>query len=358
MTKKRNIVFFTKYTASGPSSRYRSFSYFEYLENDFQIFSYPLFDDSLSNNGGIKISFKVFILFFNRIFKIIKSIYRSNLIVIEYELFPYFPPFFEYLFKLFGVKFVLDFDDAIFHNYDNNKNFIIRFLLGQKIARIASLANGVVTGSSYLSDYFIKYNKNVIQIPTSIKFRIYDSKFNRENLNEIVVGWLGSKTTSKNLFSLVSVIHKFSKHYSNVKFLFCGFDKFEEYRFFGLPVDFLEWSPTNEFKFLNMISIGIMPLDDNLFNKGKCGFKLIQYMAFGLPTLSTPTTSNVDINKGNNNLFANSNDEWFNELSFFVNNLDKMKLVGELNKQIVMDNYSVEVNYLKMKLFYNNILIN
>lgn len=356
--KKSKIIYFTKYTAEGASSRYRSYQYLPFLANDFDIIYYPLFDDELSKKGGIKLSFKVVISYFKRFTQFFSNLFSTDLFVIEYELFPYTPPVFEYLLYLFNRKFILDFDDAIFHNYDNSRYSLIKWLLKDKISFISSKSNLIITGSTYLSEYFRKFNANVIQIPTSICFVNYTDKisFNTKS-NKLVIGWLGSKSTSKNLINLLPVFHQLSFQFNSISFLFCGFDTNLKYLFKDVNnLEFIEWSPENEFIFLNSIDIGIMPLDDNLFNKGKCGFKLIQYMAMGKMTISTPLLSNVEINQGNKNLFATNNLEWFEKISFLLENRLLLNETGVNNIKIVENFYSCENNYLKYVAIFKSLI--
>lgn len=356
--KKSKIVYFTKYTSKGPSSRYRSYQYIPFLDNDFEITYLSLFDDELSQKGGIRFSFKVVILYLKRLKQLFSKLYTTDLFVIEYELFPYTPPIFEYLLYLFNRKFILDFDDAIFHNYDNNRYFLIKWLLKDKISFISRKSTLIITGSTYLSDYFRKFNANVIQIPTSICFENYANKINlKSKSNNLVIGWIGSKSTSKNLINLLPVFYQISNQYDSISFLFCGFDTNLKHLFEDVHnLKFIKWSQENEFIFLNSIDVGIMPLDDNLFNKGKCGFKLIQYMAMGKMTISTPLLSNVEINHNNNNLFASDNSEWIEKISFIFENKHILNDIGEKNRIIVEKFYSCEINYSKYVNIFKSLI--
>ena len=130
-----NIVYFTKYTDKGPSSRYRSYQYKSYLEKEFNVYYYPLIDDDYIQNlyTNKKINYyQIVIAYLSRIYHVLKYLGTDKLVVIEYELLPYFPPILEYLLSRTNVKFVLDYDDAIFHNYDLHYNSIVRYLFKNK----------------------------------------------------------------------------------------------------------------------------------------------------------------------------------------------------------------------------------
>lgn len=353
--KKPKIFYFTKYTTEGPSSRYRSFQYFPYFENHFTLIVYSLFDKDLSKKGGISLSFKVLYLFLKRIFHIIKVIFSNGLIVIEYELFPYTPPFFELILVLFKKKFILDFDDAIFHNYDKNSNKLVKFFLSEKIPTISKNASAIITGSTYLTNYFLNYNKKVFQIPTSIKFQHYQCKFKiKHKTKNVTIGWLGSKSTSYNVLLLSNIFKSLSNKYPNLNFLFCGLDKNLYVNFREINSHFIEWTEENEFLFLNSIDVGIMPLENNFFNNGKCGFKLIQYMAMGKLTISTPLLSNVEINGDNNNLFAENLSQWEFAIDLIMSNNILFDKIGLSNRNRVEKFYSCESNYNKyLEIFYS-----
>jgi hypothetical protein len=180
----------------------------------------------------------------------------------------------------------------------------------------------------------LQFNSNVFQIPTSIYNSYYKSKKStKSHCDKIIIGWLGSKSTSKNLINLLPVFKAFSNKNQSLEFHFCGFDKNLVYLFNDIKnLFFIDWTPQNEFVFLNSIDIGIMTLDDNLFNKGKCGFKLIQYMAMGKMTISTPLLSNLEINHDSENLFASSNSEWISQIDFLSNNIE---LINNVSKKIL-----------------------
>lgn len=355
-----NIIYFTKYTKKGPSSRYRSYQYKEYLEKEFDVIYYPLFDDDYINNlygNKSRNYYNLMVSYIVRLFQVLKYLWSDKIIFIEYELLPYFPPILEYLLYKTKVKIVLDYDDAIFHNYDLSSNFIVRILLKNKIPSIVKYANSVITGSPYLSNFLYKYNSNIIEIPTSINFESYKEKFNNKSSSDLIsIGWIGSKSTSINVINIKDVIKKINEMNPLVIFKFMGFDSALKSQLNLLNVEFYNWSEKEEMFFLNNIDLGIMPLDDTPFNRGKCGFKLIQYMAKGKPTISTPLETNVKINRGNDNLFASSEEEWITGIMRFIANLNYYQEVGVKNKTIVEKYYSVEENSLKYIQLFKKIL--
>lgn len=354
---KHKIIYFTKYSPKGPSSRYRTFHYLPFFQQQYDIVVFPLFDDHYIDvlySGSEKISpFYILKRYLKRVIQVLLLTRKNSFVVIEYELFPYFFSLFEYILKWKGVKFILDFDDAIFHNYDASPYKIVRSLFGKKIVSIAKLADHIITGSPYLTEYFQQYNSAVTEIPTSIDLGKYESSYHPGIQGDrFLIGWLGSNATAKNLVPLIPVFQAISTKYPNVIFEFCGVSaevrsKFEKFRF-----EITEWSFANELLFLNKIDLGIMPLEMNKFNMGKCGFKLIQYMAMGKPTVSTPLSANIKIDNHCGNLFANNTQEWIDAFEKAIHTYDLLKAVGERNRLVVKLGYSIQSNYQKYLNIY------
>ncbi|BDB56768.1 glycosyltransferase family 4 protein [Flavobacterium ammonificans] len=354
-----SIVYFTKYTEKGPSSRYRSFQYKDILEKEFHIQYYPLFDDDYINNlyANKKINYyQILTSYCSRIFKVLKYLRTDKIVFIEYELLPYFPPILEYLLYKTNVKIILDYDDAIFHNYDLHSKKMVRYLYGNKIPSIVKYANTVITGSPYLSSYLNRFTTKIVEIPTSVNYANYKSKcqFKTSN-NSISIGWIGSKSTSINIINIKEVIKKIYGINPKITFKFMGFDSNLKSQLDLPNVEFYNWSVKEELIFLNDIDLGIMPLEDTPFNRGKCGFKLIQYMAMGKPTLSTPLEANVKINRNNSNLFATNKDEWVECINKFISNESFYREVGFRNQKIVEEYYSVEANSISYINIFNQL---
>lgn len=339
------ILFFTKYDYNGPSSRYRIYQYFPlYKKNNLIISSNSLLGNWYlkRNNFFFLFYFKAIISHFNRLYFILKA-FRYDLIYIEYELFPYFPPIFEFLFKKFNIKFVLDYDDAIFLNYKLSNNFLIRKFLTNKIDKIISYSDFVITGSPYLTQYASVFNKNVYEIPTSLNPESYKKKYTSTN-NVLTIGWIGSKSTSNNLILLLDVFNMLNQ-FIKYELVLIGFDDSLKFIFSkDINVKFITWNSQTEIEEIDKLDVGIMPLSNSQWNLGKCGFKLIQYMACSKPTISTPLPVNVKINRDSNNLFANSDTEWLDAFIAIYNNRIRFMDVGKKNYTIFSEYYSIEKN--------------
>jgi glycosyltransferase involved in cell wall biosynthesis len=115
----------------------------------------------------------------------------------------------------------------------------------------------------------------------------------------------------------------------------------------GIPYRIITWSEQIEVLEIRNFSVGIMPLDDTPFNNGKCALKLVQYMAIGIPTISSPLLSNVNINRGSGNLFATTQDEWYSAFAQVIQNQEKYKNIGLMNREIALQHYTVQANVNK-----------
>lgn len=346
------LLFFPKYTEKGASSRYRTYQYLQYF-NEYEIEVFPFFDNRYRPSQSFKSIqgvFYVVFCYFRRSLNMLR-IKRSDLVFLEKEFMPYLP-FNTFFFKLFKINYIVDYDDAIFHNYDLHQNRIIRFLLKDKVSKVIKFSKTGITGSPYLTEYAKKYNENVVEIPTSINLNKYKTN-NNPISSKFIIGWIGSKATSYNLLSLIPVFESLKAKDINFEIRCIGFDRQLESQFKNLPLCIVNWSSETEVEEISKFSVGIMPLENTSFNKGKCAFKLIQYMACSIPTISTPLSANIKVNRHNFNLFANSKDEWVNAFSELNKNPKRFKEIGQVNRTIVENHYSIQCNINIYKNIFN-----
>lgn len=322
---------------------------------------YPLFPSKYIHDlyGKGKKNWKILVPnYFKRFFQIL-FLRNYDILFIEYELFPFVPYFFEKL-ALFGKKnIVLDYDDATFHTYDKHNYRIIHWFCGNKIYKLANKASLIITGSPYLTKVLKEYNKNIIEIPTSInfnKYQIFNKTVASSTISSFKIGWVGSKNTSVNILPLKEVFIELQKK-ANIELVLIGFDNALLHNLKGVNYKSVTWRAETEIETISSFDVGIMPLEDKFFNYGKCGFKLIQYMACGIPTIATPLEANVKINRENDNLFATTNAEWM--LAFEKILKEKVYYkneVGKANKEIVKKFYSTESNEIIYVSVFNTLM--
>lgn len=337
------ILFLPKYNELGPSSRYRIYQYLDSYKNaGIDVKVSPLFGAHFfTNNKIIKIVYTLF-YYLRRAFELLQ-VYKYDLIYIEYELFPYFPSLFEKLLSVFNVKYIVDYDDAIFHNYNESKNGLIRFILSNKIDSVIKKANYVITGSPYLTEYVSKLNLNCIEIPTSVSGNKYTSKSDSKKNAIFTIGWIGSRSTSVNILKLIPA---FEALMGKIDFQLnlIGFDAKLSNKLAHLNVNFINWDAKNEIEEIRKFDLGIMPLENTPFNQGKCGFKLIQYMGCSLPTVSTPLEANVKINRNGKNLHAITTEDWVTAFEKVYHSLYYFREVGVDNHKDFEKYYTLECN--------------
>ena len=338
------LIFFPKYTENGPSSRYRVYQYLPYF-TEFECEVYPFFDNRYSPSISFKSIngiFYVTLCYVRRAFNMLR-IKKGDIIFLQYEFMP-FLPFSLWVLKIFKVNYIVDYDDAMFHRYDCHPNKLVRYILKNKIAKVIKNAKVVITGSPYLTAYAKKHHDNIIEIPTSINLEKYQAHINAKPNKTFVIGWVGSKTTSTNLISLIPAFKILKTRYNHLEFRCIGFDKGLEHHFKDLPFKVLDWDSQTEVEEIKKFNVGIMPLQNTPFNKGKCAFKLIQYMACGIPTISSPLKANLKVNRDNNNLFANTTNQWVEAFVKVYENPLIYNEIGKKNKKIVETYYSIQAN--------------
>ncbi|HGS5279604.1 TPA: glycosyltransferase family 4 protein [Vibrio parahaemolyticus] len=305
------IFAFTKYDEAGASSRVRCYNYLKYLEGDFEFTISPLFKGAylkhLYLHGKKKIG-SSFFFYVIRFFTLVKVCFSKDIDIvwIEKELFPYVPIPFELMLNAFGKKIVYDYDDAIFHNYDH---LLFKKLFSKKFFLISKYADHIMVGNQYLREYFEHVpDKNITIIPTVIDLDVYETSNSQKlSLNDnINIVWIGTPNTQKYLFLIDDAITALQgKHSINLKLIGVN----EEKLAIKSKFQAVQWSAETEAAIIGSCDIGIMPVNDNDFERGKCGFKLIQYMAQGLPTVASPVGANIQISE-HSGLLAESPEDW------------------------------------------------
>ena len=265
---------------------------------------------------------------------------RSDVLWVHCELFPYWPGVFERLGKLWGKPIVVDYDDAIFHMYDKSPNAVVRVLLGSKLAPLLRSATVCCCGNDYLRDYAARYCDRTIVLPTVVDTDIYVPPFDRATGGPVVVGWIGSPSTWINVRPLLPMLQDLVREHGIVVRAVGAGAGAERDRFPGLEL--IEWSEASEVADVQSFDIGIMPLRDQPFERGKCGYKLIQYMACGKPVVAAPVGVNMDIvREGENGYLVETTEAWRNALVGLVENPELRTRMGNAGRELAVRDYSL-----------------
>lgn len=268
--------------------------------------------------------------------------WRYDLLYVHREAFPIGPPLIEVLLSWTRKPIIFDFDDAIYlPNVSSANRPIARYKNPGKTSTIIALSQTVVAGNRYLEAYALRYNPNVWVIPTTIDTERYHPAVKRPQ-DVPCIGWSGSKTTIEHLVSLGGVLRTICSRY-RVRVKVIG-DR--HFTIPGVPVDAQDWEEASELDALSEIDIGIMPLPDEEWAKGKCGLKALQYMALGIPAVCSPVGVNSEIvQDGVNGFLASTEQEWIEKLLLLIEDPALRQKLGRAARETVEGKYSVKVNF-------------
>ncbi len=344
MSKEQiSALFLTKYSREGASSRYRFLQYFPYLEANGIACSFsPLTDAKYlkhlyafgrGNAGDLARSLL-------RRIGALGAVTKYDVAVIEYEILPYFPPVFEAILKKAGIPVIVNYDDAIFYRYSLHPNPLVKRILGGKIDSVMRKADLVIAGNSYLADYAAKAGAmHVETLPTVVDLVRYPVAPNQEN-RVFTIGWIGSPSTAKYLREIAPALAQVSAD-TRAKLCLIGSGPIE---LPGIPVEVRPWSEDTEVADLESCDAGIMPLHDGLWERGKCGLKLIQYMACGLPVVVSAVGMNNElVQEGVSGFLAKDNAGWVRGLSALRDDKALRHRMGRAGRKMVEAGYSLQI---------------
>jgi glycosyltransferase involved in cell wall biosynthesis len=338
-----------------PCQRFRFEQYFNYLEeNGFECTLSPLIsekDDKVFYSKGNYIS-KFIILLKSFIVRGKDAIAadKYDIIFINREALMTKHIFFERMFARSKAKLVFDFDDSIWIQNVSDANKKLSWLKdASKTSKIIKLCDMVFAGNQYLADYASNFNNNIKIVPTTIDTEEYQKIRVEKDRNKICIGWSGSFSTVEHFKVALPFLEKIKEKYKDkVTFRVIGDNTYvnEELNIKGLA-----WKKNTEIEDLSFIDIGIMPLPDDEWAKGKCGLKGLQYMALGIPTIMSPVGVNKDIiQDGKNGFLASGNEEWVEKISKLIESAELRNQMGEAGRKTVVENFSIDAqkeNYLK-----------
>jgi len=280
--------------------------------------------------------------FFHRL-RDLKTAKECNLIFIYREAYMMGTSYFEKRFAKTGKPVIFDFDDSIWLNDTSEGNQSLAWMKKpKKTADICRYANLVMVGNQYLANYAQKYNKNVFILPTTINTEYHKSIKCSEKSEKICIGWTGTTTTLKHFDTVTPTLKKLKEKYAD-KIYFKVIVNSEKW-VRDIDVKFVRWSLENEISDLCEFDVGIMPLPDNEWSNGKCGFKGLQCMALETPVIMSPVGVNTEIiSQGVNGFLAKNEQEWFDILCELIENPELRKTIGKVGRKTVEEKYSVNV---------------
>lgn len=300
----KKISVCTRYSEMGASSRLRFFMYKKLLEQNgiSADFRYML------GKGYLKRLYVGKYTKFHAMYALAKRFLQLPFLrkdlLIEYELLPFIPEKIEQFF-LKRRKYILSFDDAVWEKYRGNPR------CEGKFERLAAGAEGVIAANDQLFDHLKKYNGNIIKIPTAIDLDKYTSVRAQEKYPVFTIVWIGTPVTYEEcLLPFADMLKELSE---KVDFELLVIAQKELTPIEGVKMRCIDWSSEEEAYHLKRSHIGIMPLPENDFMRGKSSYKLIQYLGAGLPCVASPVgENNIVLQHGTTGFAASTPEEWIN----------------------------------------------
>lgn len=334
------VLALTKYGPMAASTRQRFLLYRPYLaEHGIDIDVAPLIGDDDAARSGVRgVGLGGLARGYAARAAVLMQARRYDLLWVQYDLFPFLPGLFERWGTRSGTPIVVDFDDAIFHLYDRHPKPRARRLLGDKFRPLLTAAAACVCGNAYLRDYAARFCRHSVIVPTVVDTDVYVPAREVPPAALPTIGWLGSRTTWQNVEPILPTVLA-KVHAGRAGFRVVGAGPPAEGRD---GIDAAEWSEASEVAELQAMDIGIMPLIDAPFQRGKCGYKLIQYMACGVATIASPVGVNSDIVvDGATGLLASGEGEWSAALDRLLDEPGLRVQMGQRGRDIAVDRFSL-----------------
>lgn len=323
-----NILFIAPHPIEGPSTRFRICQYFPAL--DAAGIGYelrPFLSSRLAPAAYAKgaLAAKLGVTAWSSLKRCgdVVRASRADLVYVLREAFPFGPEVFERLMEAASGRLAFDFDDVIWANAANYDNPLDRLRDWNRPARLMARARRVIAGSDHLADYARRHATDpsrVVVLPTVVDTKRFRPR-PREGDGTVVVGWIGTPRNTSYIRAVWPALAAAAAADRRIRYLFVGAEAFDTG---DVPVEFRPWAMDREIRDIQDFDVGIMPLSNDEQSRGKCGFKLIEYMACGLPAVASPIGANVEIlADGETGLWADGHDAWIGTLRLLASEPDR-----------------------------------
>lgn len=230
-----------------------------------------------------------------------------------------------------------DFDDAIFTSPTGKRSRLARQRVEKRLRHVLSAAQVVIAGNRYLRDYAAQYARRVIQLPTVVDHTRYPAKTHRQT-DEVVAGWIGHSVNHPYLMGMSGVLQNLARRL-RLKLLVVS-DR--DLAIPGVAVENRRWSEATEIGDILDMDIGIMPMPDDAWSRGKCGFKAIQYMAAGIPVVCAAVGANVEIvRNGIDGYCADDDADWLDCLATLSASQEQRERLGTAARARIQTDFSL-----------------
>jgi glycosyltransferase involved in cell wall biosynthesis len=331
---------------TSPSQRFRLEQWEPLLRQQGVEIAFEPFEDQelhahLDQPGKIRQKLRLVRRAFARRASVLRRVRQYDAVYILREASVIGPPVFERWIHRTGVPMIFDFDDAIFvPHISPTHGYLTLLKQATKTRTLCRLAAHVIAGNPYLAEYARRVNERVTIIPTTIDTEKYTVAHHKPANDPPVIGWTGSYSTVQYLDMLRGALQRLTKR-ERFRLRVIGTNS---YQLEGVEVEAMPWRSETELADLRPFDIGVMPLPDNRWSRGKCGLKMLQCMALGLPTVCSPVGVNIDIIKdGENGMIARTEDEWVEKLAQLLRSAELREHLGTAGRATVEAKYSALV---------------
>ena len=252
--------------------------------------------------------------------------WSADVTLISRQVMPAFIPFDRFT----KAPRVLDVDDAIWLNRG-----------GHRAGSLARCCEAVICGNSFLADFFSRWNRNVVVIPTAVDTELMRPA--EESAGELVIGWTGTSDNFRYLYGIEGSLRVVLEKHKDARLRVIA-DVRPMFRELDVErVEFVQWGEQAERVALRSLTVGIMPLEDSVWARGKCSFKMLTYMASGVPVVASPVGMNAEVlGLGEIGFGATTSDEWIDALDILLSDAEKARAMGMRGREVAVRYFSVE----------------
>ena len=346
----KRILLLAKGSRINPATRYRFLQYEPFWKSHgFEMDCKPLFDDDfyrLKRNLSGPSSYLKLINktthYLSRRTKDVETASDYDLVLLENQVFPYEQGGLDKRLLELNPKTILEFDDAIY----------LTFLHDRKLRSLLKQVRRVIVGNRYLAEFARHFSEKVSIVPTVIDTDKYPAH-PKPREKRTVIGWIGLPVNLPNLDIVGQALSKLAEEFPIELRVVSSIPHVLPH----VPCSFVPWSLEGESRSLHDFDIGIMPLPDNEWSRGKCGAKLLQYMAAGRPTVGTPVGVNADIIRdGETGFWATTPNDWYRALRKLVADPEQAAAMGRAGREKVERDYSLKVWGPRLMKIYQEVI--
>jgi len=336
VTDRLRVLALPRYDREAASTRYRILQYAAPLaQQGIDVTSLPLFGDdyvrALAN--GRRTPWWHVVRDYAARLRALRRQAEFDCAFLYVELLPWLP----YLFErgALHLPYLYDFDDAFFLRYEASTNALVKPALGGKIPAVIAAATAVSAGNDWLANYAGRFNASVTVLPTVVdtdRYRVCPA----ERAATFHIGWIGSPSTAPYLDAIRGPLARLGERTSITLTVIGG--RIADIP--GVTVRCLPWRESDEVRLINTFDVGIMPLPDDDWSRGKCAFKLIQYMACGVPVVASAVGANIAV-VGQSGYLCRTPDDWFAAFEALLADTDRRREMGRAGRETVVARYSL-----------------